>query len=65
MDDKYTYVQAQLKRRAEARQLARVADLTNVSRRTIGNILEGKGTRYATVAKLFDFLRENVRRKEL
>jgi len=61
--DKKTYVQAELKRRIG--QLEKVADNTGVSRRTIGHVMEDRDIRLSTLDKLFDYLKEHRREKNL
>ncbi len=58
MEDKYTYVLAELKRRSGERQLMAVALATKISRRTIGNILEGKDTLISNVDSLYKYLKK-------
>lgn len=65
MEDKFDYVKEQLKKRAEQRQLLKVAQGSDVSRRVIGNILEGKDSSTRTVDKLYTFLKTNARKKML
>lgn len=61
--DKKTYVRAELKRRTG--QLEKVAEITGVSRRTIGNVLNDRDIRLSTLDALCKYLKDNRRKKTL
>jgi hypothetical protein len=64
MDTKLEYVLAELNRREG--QLETVADGANVSRRTIGYLLHSdRDIRASTLNKLYQYLKENQRKKIL
>lgn len=64
MDTKLEYVQAELKRREG--QLKAVAEGAAVSRRTIGYVLHSeRDIRASTLNKLYQYLKENQRKKVL
>lgn len=59
------FIKAQLDRRRREGQLYLVAQGSGVSKRTLGYLLAGRGTRAETAAKLHDYLQRTVRRKHL
>lgn len=66
MDQHLSFVKAQLALRLERRQLTKVAQDTQVSRRTLSYILEGKRDVLAsTVDKLHAYLKANQRKRDL
>lgn len=65
MDKTYLYVQAQLKRRAELKQIAAVSASTKVSIRTLYYIMSGKDVMHGTLIALYDYLKANHRKVDL
>ena len=65
MEDRFSYVKVQLARRRKERQISAVAKKAGVSRRVIDYIMGGRNARTDTVDKLYSFLKENVRKKNL
>ncbi len=66
MENKYDYVMAQLKSRLGNKQLLIVAKMSGVSRRTIGYMLKDRrDIRSSTLDLLYDYLKDNVRKKHL
>lgn len=59
------FIIAQLKRRAEGRQLLVVANATGVGKRTMQSVMSGEPTRVSTAIALQDYLKDNVRRDRL
>lgn len=68
MNPRYEYVRKELERRGKWRQLSKVAKDTGVSRRTIGYIMDlkdGRDIRTGTLDTLYDYLKANVKRRDL
>lgn len=59
------FIKAQLQRRRDEGQLAYVASGSGVSKRTITYVLAGRVGRADTAAKLYKYLRRNMRLKSL
>lgn len=65
MDEKYKYVQTELKRRAGFKQLNAVARNSGIARRTLGYILEERDVKMSTLNTLHDYLKLHAKKRDL
>lgn len=65
MDINLDYIVAQLQRRRDQRQLAKVARAVRVTTRTLANIMSGRPGTTAIATRLQDYLRRTEHQKEL